>query len=110
MRLENKVAIVTGAAQGIGAATAILFAEQGAKVALCDLNEEGLQKVAAKINDLGGQSLICKGNIAQRSFVDQMVQQTVDKLGGLDILVNNAGITPRRHWPQDDRGTVGPGN
>ena len=93
MRLENKVAIVTGAAQGIGAATAILFAEQGAKVALCDLNEEGLQKVAAKINDLGGQSLICKGNIAQRSFVDQMVQQTVDKLGGLDILVNNAGIT-----------------
>ncbi len=93
MRLQNKVAIVTGSAQGIGAATAILFAEQGAKVTLCDLNEEGLQKVAAKISEAGGQSLICKGNIAQRSFVDQMVQQTVEQFGGLDILVNNAGIT-----------------
>lgn len=93
MRLSGKVAIITGAARGIGAAAAYLFAENGAKVTLCDLDSAGLEKVAGEIKAKGGEALICEGNIADRAFVEQMVKDTVEKLGGLDILVNNAGIT-----------------
>lgn len=93
MQLENKVAIITGAAQGIGAACAKRFVAEGAKVTLNDLDQAGLDKIAAQIEAVGGQCMVAAGNVADRSFVGKMVADTMDTLGGLDILVNNAGIT-----------------
>lgn len=93
MQLKDKVAIITGAAKGIGAATALRFVAEGAKVALNDLDESGLKQVAAKIEQNGGQCLPFVGNVTDRVFVDRMVRSTLEQFGTLDILVNNAGIT-----------------
>jgi NAD(P)-dependent dehydrogenase (short-subunit alcohol dehydrogenase family) len=92
MRLLDRVAIVTGAAQGIGAATALRLAEEGAHLALCDLDGQGLEDVGAQIEALGRRALIRVGSVADRDFVGRLVRETQDQLGGLDILVNNAGI------------------
>lgn len=93
MRLEEKVAIVTGAARGIGEAIAYRFVEEGAKVTLCDVDEVALRKVELKINDLGGASLSAVGNIVDRDFVQKMVDDTVKEFGTLHVMVNNAAIT-----------------
>lgn len=92
MRLKDKVAIITGAAQGIGAATALRFAAEGADLALCDLNPERLEEVAAQARALGRRCLALIGSVSNRAFVQDLVARTRDELGGLDILVNNAGI------------------
>jgi 3-oxoacyl-[acyl-carrier protein] reductase len=92
MRLENKTAIITGAAQGIGAATALRFAAEGADLALCDLNTERLEEVAARARDMGRRCLVMAGSVSDRAFVQDLVKSTISELGGLDILVNNAGI------------------
>jgi NAD(P)-dependent dehydrogenase (short-subunit alcohol dehydrogenase family) len=93
MRLKDKVAIVTGAAKGIGAAVAKKFAEEGAKVVLCDLNEAEVKKMEAEIVAAGGTVLGVIANVANRAQVDAMVQAALDKFGTIDILINNAGIT-----------------
>ena len=93
MRLKDKVAIVTGAARGIGEAMILRFVEEGAKVTLCDLDENALKEVASKVNLLNGQYLLAVGDISQKAFVDSMVADTVKTLGDLDVLVNNAAIT-----------------
>lgn len=92
MRLHDRVAIVTGAAQGIGAATALRLAEEGAHLAICDLNQQGLAQVTDQVQALGRRVLALEGSVADRAFVQDMVRQTQERLGGLDILVNNAGI------------------
>ncbi|MBI5523192.1 MAG: SDR family oxidoreductase [Desulfarculus sp.] len=92
MRLKDRVAIVTGAAQGIGAATALRLAEEGAHLCICDLNAQGLDQVAGQVREMGRRCLVKVGSVADRAFVDAMVQETMAQLGGLDILVNNAGI------------------
>lgn len=92
MRLKDRVAIVTGAAQGIGAATALRLAEDGAHVTICDLHAQGLAAVGEQIQALGRRALIMVGSVADRAFVDAMVRQTMAELDGLEILVNNAGI------------------
>jgi 3-oxoacyl-[acyl-carrier protein] reductase len=92
MRLQDRVAIVTGAAQGIGAATALRLAEEGAHLTLCDQNAARLREVGAQVDTLGRRVLLQVGSVADRAFVREMVRQTQEKLGGLDILVNNAGI------------------
>ena len=89
-RLEGKVAIITGAAQGMGAAHAKLFVEQGAKVVLTDLNEEKGQAFAA---ELGENALFVKQNVAKEEDWATVVAAAEEKFGPVNVLVNNAGIT-----------------
>jgi NAD(P)-dependent dehydrogenase (short-subunit alcohol dehydrogenase family) len=92
MKLENKVAIVTGAASGIGKAIALLYASEGAKVVVSDLNQEGAEAVVAEITAAGGTALAVATNVALQVDVDNLIDTTVKTYGTLDILVNNAGI------------------
>lgn len=91
MRLKDKVAIITGAGSGIGAATAILFAQEGAKVAVVDINQKGMDEVVRKIKSTGGQAIALKVNIAKTEEVDKMAESVLKEFGTIDILVNNAG-------------------
>jgi len=93
MELKGMVALVTGAAQGIGKATAEVFAREGASIVLNDINEEGLKKAAKDIEALGVDCLPVVANTSLLSDVEKMYSQAMDKFGRLDILVNNAGIT-----------------
>ena len=93
MELKGMVALVTGAAQGIGKATAEVFAKEGASVVLNDINEEVLNKAAKDIEALGVECLPVVANTSLLSDVEKMYGQVMDKFGRLDILVNNAGIT-----------------
>lgn len=91
--LKGKVAIVTGGAQGIGRAIALTLARSGADVVVSDINLEKAQETAREIEALNVRSLAIKSNVADVNEAEQMVKETVDKLGRIDILVNNAGIT-----------------
>ena len=93
MRLEGKVALITGGAQGIGRAIVLLFARQGARVAISDVNLEKAQETCREVESLGGQAMAIGGNVADAKAAEAMMEQAVEKFGGLDILVNNAGIT-----------------
>lgn len=92
-RLENKIAIITGAAGGIGAATAELFAQEGATVVLWDVNKEGLESVSEKLNANEKQNLLQVVNIADAKAVENAVNEVLETFGQIDILINNAGIT-----------------
>ncbi|HZR40765.1 MAG TPA: SDR family NAD(P)-dependent oxidoreductase [Ktedonobacteraceae bacterium] len=91
-RLEGRVAFVTGAGRGIGAATALRMAEEGARVTLADIDIEGCQQVAQEISRAGSESLIVRCNVADGAMVQDAVDQTASRFGRLDILVNNAGV------------------
>ncbi len=93
MRLEGKIAVVTGAAQGIGAAIATRLASEGAKVALLDLDYEKVQKVAASIDETltNVKGLVC--NVADEASVMEVMEAIEKEYGQIDILINNAGIT-----------------
>jgi len=90
MRLKDKVAIVTGAASGFGAAIARSYAREGAKVVIADLNEAGAGAVAAEI---GAAALAVKCDVTSRADIDAAVAATLEKFGAIDIVVNNAGYT-----------------
>jgi 3-oxoacyl-[acyl-carrier protein] reductase len=92
MKLKDKVAIVTGAASGIGKATAVNFAREGAAVMCADVNAGGAEAVARQIADTGGQAASIKADVAAEPDVQEMVGQTVARWGRLDVLYNNAGI------------------
>ncbi|KSW22215.1 MULTISPECIES: SDR family oxidoreductase [unclassified Pseudomonas] len=89
MKLQNKVALITGAGAGIGEATAILFAEQGARVVLADRNYALAAAVAERI---GNNAFALEVDVAKAEQVQAMVEKTVEHFGGIDILVNNAGF------------------
>ncbi len=93
MRLEGKVAWVTGAANGIGRATAKAFAAEGAQLVLADIEEAELETVAKEVVEAGGEAVAIAGSVADREQVQKMVDAAIEKFGRLDILVNNAGIT-----------------
>jgi len=96
MRLQNKVAIITGAARGIGAEIARLFAHEGAKVILADILEEQGQQVASEISDAGGQSLFLRLDVTSEEGWAQTVDEAVGRYGTLDVLVNNAAVLEPR--------------
>jgi 3-oxoacyl-[acyl-carrier protein] reductase len=92
VRLKDKVAIITGAGSGIGEATAFKFAREGARVAVCDINLEAVERVAAEIRDSGGQALAFRIDVTKKDSVAQMVDGVKQAWGRIDALVNNAGI------------------
>lgn len=92
MRLKDKVAIVTGAASGMGKAIAELYAKEGAKVILADFNLEGAEKAAEGIRTSGGTAKAIQVNVAENADIEKMIDTAVREYGTLDILVNNAGI------------------
>ncbi len=93
--LQGKVALVTGGASGIGRATALLFAREGAAVAVVDLDGRGAEAVAQAIVAAGGQAVAISADVSQPEDCARAVQETVTAFGGLDILFNNAGIVRR---------------
>ncbi|MDB4897821.1 MAG: short-chain dehydrogenase [Firmicutes bacterium] len=92
MRLEGKIAIVTGAASGIGRATAIKFARDGAKVVAADINEDGLAATVTSIREAGGEATAVRCDVSQEADVKQLVESTLARHGRLDVMFNNAGI------------------
>mmetsp|Transcript_34659 Transcript_34659/g.98196 ORF Transcript_34659/g.98196 Transcript_34659/m.98196 type:complete len:304 (-) Transcript_34659:21-932(-) len=91
--LSGQVAIITGAAQGLGAAASRLFAQEGCRVVACDLDKARVEGVVAEIVSRGGAAVSVAGDVTSNSFADSAVQAAVASFGRLDILVNNAGYT-----------------
>jgi D-sorbitol dehydrogenase (acceptor) len=105
-RLEGKVAIVTGAASGMGRAIALRYADEGARVVIADLNADAGRRVAGEISSAGGRAVAVAIDVCNREQVQAMADTAVREFGGLDILVNNAGVariipfleTTERDW------------
>lgn len=93
MRLENKVAMITGAAAGLGLATAHKFAQEGAKVVIVDLTEELVKRAEKEITDKSGIAFGIVGDVTSNVAMKDVVAKVVEKFGTVDILVNNAGVT-----------------
>ncbi len=91
MRLENKVVIITGAGSGIGKETALLFAKEGAKVVVADVNEKAGEETVVEIKK-NGEGFFVKLDVSNREQAKQMVKTTLEKYGRIDVLINNAGI------------------
>lgn len=94
MLLKDKVAIVTGAKQGIGLGIALAMAKQGCNIVVSDLEQPGCESAAIEVEKLGVKALAVSCDVSQKDQVDNLISQTVSKFGKLDILVNNAGIFP----------------
>lgn len=92
MRLAGKVAIITGAGSGIGRASALLFAKEGAKVVVADIDREAGERTAREIKEAGGEATFAQADVAKSAEVERMVKTCVEAFGGLDILYNNAGM------------------
>ena len=95
MRFENKIVVITGAAGGVGQTLARLFAREGARLMLSDLNAEGLQATAEEAAQAGAQVSYLAGNLREKAYCEQVIAQVVEVFDGVDILLNNAGIIPR---------------
>ena len=93
MRLQHKVAIITGGAKGIGEAAVKRFTEEGAKVVIADMDDAAGNALVQTLTAEGKDVHFVKTNVADRESVAQLVAETIDKFGTIDILINNAGIT-----------------
>ena len=100
MRLEGKVALITGGASGIGEACSLMFASQGARIVVSDLRENAAEQIVGRIREQGGEAISAHGDVSKRVDVERMVDSAIESYGRLDILVNSAGVTPR-HAPKD---------
>ncbi|MDP3105621.1 MAG: beta-ketoacyl-ACP reductase [Candidatus Methanoperedens sp.] len=92
MRLENKIAMITGAGSGIGKETAYLFAKEGARLVLTGRTAAKLKKVCKEINENGGKAIFKTGDVSKREDMDVVVNTALNEFGKIDILINNAGI------------------
>jgi 3-oxoacyl-[acyl-carrier protein] reductase len=92
MRLTGKVSIITGAGQGIGRATALKFAKEGAKVAVCDINVESVEQTVELVESAGGEAIGFRVDVTDKESIGRMVEGVMAKWGRIDTLVNNAGI------------------
>ena len=92
-RVEGKVALVTGGASGIGRATALTFAREGARLVIADMNEEGGQQTVHMLTEQGGEAIFVQVDVASASAVEAMISKTVETYGRLDCAHNNAGIS-----------------
>jgi len=93
LKLKGKVALVTGSAQGIGKAVALLLARNGADIVVSDINLEKAEETAREIESIGPEAMAVKVDVANLNDVERMVGTILEKFGKIDILVNNAGIT-----------------
>src|ERR1700744_447099 len=93
--LEGRVALVTGGGSGIGRATAVAMAREGARVAVSDLSKDGGEATVALINAAGGQSIAIAGDVGKEADVANIVARTISAFGRLDCAFNNAGVAPR---------------
>ena len=93
INLKNKVALITGGARGIGRSIALLFAQEGADVAVCDVNIQEAEKTCLEIESLGRKTIAAKADVMSFANVEEAVNKILDKFTKIDILVNNAGIT-----------------
>jgi NAD(P)-dependent dehydrogenase (short-subunit alcohol dehydrogenase family) len=101
--LDGKVALVTGGGSGIGRATAVAMAREGARVAVSDLSTEGIEATVALINSAGGQSIAIAGDVTEETDVANMVARTVSAFGRIDCAFNNAGVSGRSVGPAGQR-------
>ena len=92
MRLQNKIALITGAGSGIGRASALLFAREGARIAVADIDEKGGRQTVAAVESAGGEAIFIPADVSKAEDIQQMIQTTVKALGRIDVLYNNAGI------------------
>ena len=92
MQLEGKVAVITGAGTGLGKLAAIRFAREGAKVSSIGRRPEKLEETRQGVEAVGGEFLAYRGDMSAPENIDELVQQTADRFGGIDIVINNAGI------------------
>ena len=92
MRLQNKVALITGGGTGIGAGIAHMFAREGAQVVVCGRREDPLKKVVDEIDQSGGEAIYCVADISSQEQIREMIETVTMKFGSIDILVNNAGV------------------
>src|SRR5687768_1428324 len=97
MRLKDKVAIVTGASRGIGEAIALAYAREGARVVLAARTQDDLDRVAAAIREMGGDTLPVLTDVTNEESVQNMVKTALAHYGRIDVLVNNAGGAMMRH-------------
>jgi len=93
LKLKGRVALITGAAQGIGKSVALLLAQNGADIVVSDINLEKAEETAKEIESIGSKVMAIKVDVANLKNVEQMVASILEKFGKIDILVNNAGIT-----------------
>ena len=90
-KLDGKVSIITGGSSGIGRGTALLFAAEGSKVVVADVDDRGGEETVALIGESGGEALFVHVDVSRSSHIREMVQKTIDRYGGLDLLINAAG-------------------
>src|SRR5512132_1386850 len=98
-RVEGKVALVTGGASGIGRATALTFAREGAKLIIADMNEEGGQQTVHMITEKGGEAIFVRTDVSKAIEVQALISKAVETYGRLDCAHNNAGISSRPRAP-----------
>lgn len=101
MRLENKVAVITGAGSGMGRASSILFAKEGAKIVVADINDQGGAETVEQIHSAGGDAIYVRTDVTKAADVKNLIDAAVKKYGKLDILYNNAGH-PGKNTPVED--------